>query len=62
MSDDMKTKEPRIEVVSIKTGEVVRTIKLSSASARNAERVLRGLLVNMDMERFFAREVGVSKS
>lgn len=52
-------RDPRIEVVEIATGEVVKTVKLSSSSARTAERVLRGMLVNMDRERFFAREVDV---
>ena len=44
-----------VEVVDINSGEVVKTIPCGSE--RRADRVLRGLLINMDMNRFFAREV-----
>lgn len=53
----MKPADPRIEVVEIASGKVVHTIKLGQTSERYVERVLAGLLRNLDTERFFAREI-----
>lgn len=43
-----------LEVVEIATDEIIRTIPIKPPST--AERVMRGLLVNMDRDRFFVRE------
>jgi hypothetical protein len=43
-----------LEVVSVKTGKVIHTVWVGSA---DPEKVLRGMLRNMDRERFFVREV-----
>lgn len=50
-------KPPRIDVVELATGQVVRSFPLASAHERHVERVLAGLLRNLDTERFAAREV-----
>ncbi len=49
-----------IEVVGIATNEVIDTIDLHPPvenDSRYLERVLSGLLTQMDTDRFFAREV-----
>ena len=48
---------PRIEIVEIATGQVVRTVPLSSAADRLVESVMRGALINLDRTAFFVREV-----
>ncbi len=46
-----------IEVVEISTGEVVSRFPTNGKSERQLELVMRGLLRNMDTDKFFAREV-----
>ena len=56
----MKTKkrQPRIDIVEAKTRKVVDSIDLhGDGSPRRVEKILRGLLMNMDRDRFFAKTV-----
>lgn len=49
---------PRLDVVEIETGKVVHSVKLHTpVTAQRVEMALRGLLRNMDTERFLVREV-----
>ena len=48
---------PRIEVVEVGTGKVVRVIPLPRTDERWIDRVMEGLLINMDTDHYFAREV-----
>jgi hypothetical protein len=50
-------KKPRIEVVTIEGEKVIKTIDLSNPSPRYVERVMTGLMMNMDTDKYFAREV-----
>jgi hypothetical protein len=43
-----------LEVVCMESGKVVHTVPIRSA---DPEKVLRGMLRNMDRERYFVREV-----
>lgn len=52
-----KARRPRIEVREIATRALVREIALTHTSPRYVERVLSGLLRQMDTERFYAAEV-----
>lgn len=46
-----------LEVVEIETGRVVHTVPLRQpADERHIDRVIGGMLINMDTERFFVRE------
>jgi hypothetical protein len=54
MSNDTK---PRIDIIELATGRVVKSIPLRQTDERYVERVLMGLLRQMDTERFAAREV-----
>lgn len=46
-----------LEVVEIETDKVVHTVDVRGQSERGVERILRGMLINMDRDRFFVREV-----
>lgn len=46
-----------LEVVEMATEKVVKTIDVSRLSESQLERCIRGLLINMDRDRFFVREV-----
>ena len=46
-----------LEVVEIKTMEVVSRIPVNNKPEKQIELVLRGLLRNMDTDNFFVREV-----
>lgn len=48
---------PRVEVVSYETEQVVHVVKIPNGA--NAERVDRGVNINLDHERFFTRLVDV---
>ncbi len=48
---------PRIDVIELATSKVVRSIPLSNTQERYVQRVLAGLLRNMDTDRFVAEEV-----
>jgi len=54
-------KDPRIEVRERGKRKLVQVIKISGATARKVEMVMRGLLRNMDTERFVAIEVDCPK-
>jgi hypothetical protein len=43
-----------IEVVERNSGKVVHTVPL--ADENDAEKVMRGMLINMDVSRYFVRE------
>jgi hypothetical protein len=43
-----------LEVVCVESGKAVHTVQIGGA---DPEKVLRGMLRNMDRERFFVREV-----
>ena len=50
---------PRVEVVSYETEQVVHVVKIPNGA--NAERVDRGVNINLDHERFFTRLVDVEE-
>lgn len=54
-----KPKQYAFEVVEFATGEVVKTISTRGKPPHQRARVERGLLMNMDTEHFFVREVEV---
>lgn len=45
-----------IEVVEIETGKVVEAVDVSGRSESYVERVVRGMLRNLNADRFFIRE------
>jgi hypothetical protein len=48
-----------IEVIEIESSEIIRTIDVSGLSPRRVEKVERGLLMAMDLERYTTNVVGV---
>jgi uncharacterized FlaG/YvyC family protein len=50
-----------IEVVDNETGEVVKTIDVTSRSDREVEKIDSGLNINMNHERYFTRIVKVTE-
>jgi hypothetical protein len=46
-----------IEVVESETGKVVRTIDVTGKGETHIEKTERGMLINMDRDRFFTRVV-----
>lgn len=48
---------PRIDVIDISTREVVHSVQLHSTSERGVERVMMGMLTNLDTDKFCLREV-----
>lgn len=56
------TETTALEVVEWATGEVVHTVNVAGKSERNVERILRGMLTNMDRERFGVREVSTANA
>jgi hypothetical protein len=51
-------KQQALEVVSLETGKVVKTIDVSGKGERQVEKVEMGLLRNMDLERYSVRRKG----
>jgi hypothetical protein len=49
------TKE--LQIVHLESGEVVETIDVSDQSERDVERVLSGLLINMNTDEYAVNEV-----
>lgn len=45
-----------LEVVEIATGEVVKSVDVAGRDDWYVERVLRGMLTNLNREEFFVRE------
>lgn len=45
-----------LDVTELKTGKVVHSVEVRDASERKVEQVLRGMLINMDRERFVVGE------
>lgn len=45
-----------LQVVEIATDKVVHTVDVRGQSERTIERIMRGMLINMDRDRFFVRE------
>lgn len=56
----MTGKKWKVEVVAYENDEVVKTIPCDDE--RSAERVERGVEINMDHERFFTRVVGPAQA
>lgn len=50
---------PRVEVVSYETEQVVHVVKIPAGAS--AERVDRGVNINLDHDRFFTRLVDVEE-
>jgi len=46
-----------LEVVDIETGDVAHTVDVKGKSENHVDRVERGMLMQMDVERFFVRRV-----
>lgn len=51
------TQGPRLEVVELETNRVVHVVPLKHTDDRYVERVMMGMLRNMDTDRFCVREV-----
>jgi hypothetical protein len=45
-----------IQVVSIETGEVVHRVDTTGSAGCCIETIMRGLLINLDSDRFFLRD------
>ncbi len=54
---DSQPRTIALEVTEWESGEVVETIDVSSKTESSVERVMRGLLTQMDRDRFGVREV-----
>jgi hypothetical protein len=54
----MTTETKAIEVVELATGRVVTTVDVSRKTDAQIERVERGILINMDTDRFCTRVRG----
>lgn len=46
-----------VEIVEFETERVVKRIDVGALSERNREKMISGLMMNMDLDRFFVREV-----
>lgn len=46
-----------VQVIEWESGEVVRTVDTTGKGERQIERIMRGMLTNMDRDRFGVREV-----
>lgn len=57
----MTEKMPKLYVRDLKTREVVHEVQLSSPNPRRAEKVLRGLLMRIDIERFYVDDSEVDE-
>lgn len=56
-TETTQTQGPRLEVVEMDTDKVVHVVPLKATDDRYVERVMSGLLRNMDTDRYFVREV-----
>lgn len=45
-----------LEVVEIGSLEVIKRLDVSSRSDREVERILRGMLINLNTDRYFVRD------
>ena len=50
--------ERKLQVVDIKTFEVVKEIDVAGHGDGNIERMLRGMLINMNRDKYFVRDTG----
>jgi hypothetical protein len=62
MKKHQKTRTPtagkkKIEVVETSTGEVVHALDITGKGDKEVEKITRGMLINMDTDRFHTREV-----
>lgn len=48
---------PRIDVIELATGNCIHSVQLQSTNERAVERILLGMLTNMDTEKYAAHEV-----
>lgn len=51
-----------LRVVEIATKKVVRTFDVTGKSERQIEKLVRGLLINMDRDRFYVDDGGAMES
>lgn len=61
MPENPKNVVSALEVVEIETSKVVHTVDVRGQSDRGIERIMRGMLINMDRDRFFVREAEAPK-
>jgi len=47
----------RLDVTSIETGEVVHSVDVAGRTERSVERVLMGMLTQIDTKRYYVAEV-----
>jgi hypothetical protein len=52
----------RLDVISIETDAVVHSVDVSGRSERSVERVLMGMLTQIDMDRYYVAEVSGADS
>ena len=52
----MSKPERELQVVEIATKEIVKVVRVTGSSDRRIEKVMRGMLINMDTDRFFVRD------
>lgn len=56
MTEPESTETTRLDVTEIETGEVVHSVDVRGRSEREIERILMGMLVNADSDRYFIAE------
>ena len=57
MPNQNKIPPPRIDVVELTSGKVTHSVQLHSTSERTVERVMLGMLRNLDTEKYVLQEV-----
>ena len=50
------TPQRTLDVIEIETGEVVKSVDVGASDDRHVEKVTRGMLRNMDTDRFLVRD------
>ena len=48
--------ERKLQVVAIVTGEIVKELDVTGRSDRDVDRIMRGMLINMNREKYFVRD------
>ena len=59
--EQKESKVKAIEVVHIETGNVVHRVDCRNRSQSAVDKVEKGMLINMDRDRFFTRQVEVTE-
>lgn len=57
MAQEPQMKPPRIDVIELATRKIVHSVQLHSTQDRYVERVMSGMLKQVDTERFVLEEV-----